>query len=282
MKILNITIIFSLSLLAVVTLGCDPMDSTSGTSENKRDDTINDIDRTSGISEKKHDDTINDLDNEPVLDPVIENPCINKGIINSIKENIISTSNNLVEDRIYTYVPNKISNIENTEIVFENISKPLKIYDGGITCTAIATIQYYGNQDTLDNIALDYKDGLNKSPEYFYSILNSKTGNLQKIGIDEHNVRDIEVFENNKFSSKGKYTISQTYSEDGSSQNSYTADFDIPVRMLASIVGYDHINQLHDKVYPLVQAQFDKEQEGIVYDGIGPMIYIAQYKQAVE
>lgn len=180
------------------------------------------------------------------------NPCLESWAIDRMKEHIKERAEELINTKYGTEVIDT-SLIYGSEISFDYISQPTTLENGDISCSAKVTVSYLGDDNSSDELAVDYAKLVNTNIEYNSNpFANAYSGygirqELTSMGISEFNINEFNDIVGNTFATQMEYELRKTYSENGEEQQSYQAGIGKPAAMLATIALLDNFIQKNKK-----------------------------------
>lgn len=176
------------------------------------------------------------------------NPCLESWAIDRMKEHIKERAEELINTKYGTEAIDT-SLIYGSEISFDYISQPTTLENGDVSCSAKVTISYLGDDNSSDELAVNYAKLVNTNIEYDSNpFANAYSGygirqELTSIGISEFNINEFSDIVGNTFATQMEYELRKTYSENGEEQQSYQAGIGKPAAMLATIALLDKFIQ---------------------------------------
>ncbi len=195
-------------------------------------------------------------DNKNTIDPSLKtgNPCLDSTTIDSMKKGIIEKSKEIIKDKFGEDVDLKVyTRLDKTKISFSFITKPTKKENGDKSCSAKATVEYVGDDNTTDKIVEDFvklvHSNIKPAGNVYANILSGyqmkKT--FESFGVNEANIGDFSDFKGNSFATKIDYDLKTTYSEDGEKHDSYEAKYGHASAFLATTALIDQFVQVKNK-----------------------------------
>lgn len=174
------------------------------------------------------------------------NPCLDKELIQGVKEGILDRANEL----IITKESQEFANLtypllQEVKITFYNISEPHKFMDKENVCEANVQVEYIGDDDTQAATVQQLAKFLGADLPYSSSPIGQIfTGQahqkqLEKFGLNKYNLDDIRRINGNTFESSIKYTPETTYTEDGQARQGWEAYFGQTSSLIATTAAYD-------------------------------------------
>lgn len=194
------------------------------------------------------------------------NPCLESWAIDRMKEHIKERSEELISTK-YGAEAIDTSLVYGSEISFDYISQPTILENGDMSCSAKVTVSYLGNDNSSDELAVNYAKLVNANIEYNSNpFANAYSGysikqELTSMGINEFNINKFSDIVGNTFSTQMEYELRKTYSENGEEQQSYQAGIGQPAAMLATIALLDNFVQKNKKSSDVSGVGSAKEQE---------------------
>lgn len=176
------------------------------------------------------------------------NPCLESWAIDRMKEHIKERAEELINTKYGTEAIDT-SLIYGSEISFDYISQPTTLENGDMSCSAKVTISYLGDDNSSDELAVNYAKLVNTNIKYNSNpFANAYSGydirqELTSIGISEFNINEFSDIMGNTFATQMEYELRKTYSENGEEQQSYQAGIGKPAAMLATIALLDKFIQ---------------------------------------
>lgn len=215
------------------------------------------------------DSSINTSDEAEVKENLVEktgNPCLESWAIDRMKEHIKERAEELITTK-YGEGTIDSSLLYGAEISFDYISQPTTLENGDLSCSAKVTVSYLGNENSSNELAINYAKLVNANIGYDSNpFANAFSGysikeELSSMGISEFNINDFSDIAGNTFSTQMEYELRKTYSENGEEQQSYQAGIGRPAAMLATIALLDKFIQNNQKSSNASSVGRAEEQE---------------------
>ncbi|WP_019518748.1 energy transducer TonB [Faucicola boevrei] len=189
------------------------------------------------------------------IEPVSYNPCVDSELVNGIKQGIKDEAVELISSRIKVETAQHLSeNIYGSDITLGNI------YDSNGVCVATATVSYIGNNKTKDNMMPEIVQLINEDIQstgglydLFSGSMSKKT--LEKLGVNQFNIDDLNSFKGNSFSGAIQYRTKEFLNESGEQQIGWQAQWDVVPNMLAVTAMYDLMLQNIEKSNEKMQKE---------------------------
>lgn len=180
------------------------------------------------------------------------NPCLESWAIDRMKEHIKERAEELINTK---YGESAIDSLllYGSGISFDYISQPTTLENGDLSCSAKVTVSYLGDENSSNELAVNYAKLVNTNIEYNSNpFANAYSGydirqELTSMGINEFNINEFSDIVGNTFSTQMEYELRKTYSENGEEQQSYQAGIGKPAAMLATIALLDNFIQKNKK-----------------------------------